>query len=287
MTGFGAGEAPLGEGKVNLEARSVNHRFLEVRVNLAPELAAHASHVEQLARGRLQRGRYDISARLVGPALTTPALDTERARAAYQALRALRDELAPDSELPLTLLAAMPDLFRVPDEPSAEPARQALSDAFDRAVGALDAMRSREGEALAQDLRGHLGEAQKLCSTIAEHTPLLVAANRQRLRERLDRLLQDVSVELDSGRLEMEVALLADRADVSEELARLDSHLAQFERLLGSTSPVGRTLEFLLQEMVREANTIGSKAPDAQVAQRVVDLKATLERLREQVQNVE
>jgi len=286
MTGFGVGEAPLAGGRVVVEARSVNHRFLEVRVNVPAELQPHAFALDQRVRKRLGRGRIEVTARLFGATMPAPELDLERARSAFAALGRLRDELAPRSDVPLELLAAVPELFRAASEPEPEAARKALEAALDDAVAALTTMRSREGAALAADLTKHLAESRTICSAITELTSNATEAFRRRIEGRLAQLL-DGSAELEPGRLEAEVALLADRSDVSEELARLASHIDQFGGLLENDDPVGRTLEFLLQEMAREANTIASKSPDAQLTQQAVSLKACIERLREQVQNVE
>lgn len=287
MTGFGVGEAPLAGGRVVVEARSVNHRFLEVRVNVPAELQPHAFALDQRVRSQLGRGRLEVTARLFGPALSAPELDLARARSAFVALGELRDELAPGAELPLELLAAVPELFRAAAEPEHAAARRALETALDTAVVALTMMREREGESLARDLAKHLDDCRAIRTTISERTAEVAEAFRRRLEGRLSQLLESTDVELEPSRLEAEVALLADRCDVSEELARLASHVDQFAELLQTTEPVGRTLEFLLQEMAREANTIASKSPDAQLTQQAVSLKACIERLREQVQNVE
>lgn len=287
MTGFGVGEAPLGGGRIVVEARSVNHRFVEVRVNLPPELSTHAYLLEQHVRTRIARGRFDITARVMGSALPPAELDADRARAAFEALAQLRDEVAPSAELPLSILAAVPDLFRVPELPATEPIRVALTAALDAALDALDLLRQREGAALARDLTTHITDARQIAAAIAQRTANVAKGYRERLRERVARLLSGTDVEPDPGRLEMELAMLADRSDVSEELARLGSHLDQLEGLLDVDQPIGRTMEFLLQELAREANTVASKSPDAALTQRAVDLKAAVERMREQVQNIE
>lgn len=287
MTGYGAGEAKLQDARVVLEARSLNHRFLEIRVALPSELAVHAIYVEQLCRERLRRGRFSIGVRLHGFTQPAGGLDLTRAKAVFEAFGTLRDQVAPGADVPLALLAGIPDLFGASADLAPELVRESLRSALGQALEALDGMRLLEGEALARDLRGHLGEARRLCAEVAERGPLLIDGCRRRLRERIAALLAEGVFQADPGRLEQEVALAADRTDVSEELARLGSHFDQFDRLLEAAEPVGRTLEFLLQEMAREANTIGSKSQDATIAQRVVELKALLERLREQVQNVE
>lgn len=286
MTGFGVGEAPLGDGRLTLELRALNHRFLEVRVRLPNELAEHAFFLEQLAREKLSRGRFEVGVRLAGSALPAPKFSVERGRAIYEGLKLLAVEVAPGSELPVTVLAQLSHLLLDPASTDADTARQALTLAFSSAKVHLDEMRSREGKALEADLRARLAELTRLNAEVMARSPEVVEASRARLKERLERLLGAVP-NLDEQRLESEVALLADRADVAEEVARLGSHFSQFELLLGSQEPVGRRLEFLLQEMAREANTIGSKSQDAKLAHLVVSMKAEVERIREQVQNVE
>jgi uncharacterized protein (TIGR00255 family) len=289
MTGFGLGEAPLspGSGKLAVEIRGVNHRFLDVRVRAPRELADLGSLLEQLAREKLTRGRYEIAMRAEGVVLGAPVLDRERARAAYKALCELRDEVAPGSEVPLTLLGSMPDLFVPAVDREIERLREATRAAFDAAVVSLDAMRVREGGALHDDLARRLESVRRLSQGVEKRAPEVVEAHRRRLRERADRLRAQTEIEVDGARLEQELALFAERSDVCEELTRLQSHCAQFIALLACEEAVGRRLDFLLQEMAREANTVGAKSPDAHIAHAIVELKAEIERMREQVQNVE
>jgi uncharacterized protein (TIGR00255 family) len=214
------------------------------------------------------------------------ALDVDRARSAYQALCKLRDELSPNSDVPLSLLTAVPDLFAPATERERETMRAACKEAFERAAVALEGMRGEEGRALAEDLRGRLEAVRRAADGITARAPLLVELYQKRLKQRLGRLVGG-DLPVDPGRLEQEIALLADRSDVTEELTRLSSHCTQFEALFDSREACGRRLDFLLQEMVREVNTIGSKAQDAEVAHLVVEAKSELERMREQVQNVE
>ncbi|MCC6555443.1 MAG: DUF1732 domain-containing protein, partial [Polyangiaceae bacterium] len=212
-----------------------------------------------------------------------------RARAAFRALAELRDDLAPGDPVPLSLLAAVPDLFAPVGGAELEAAREAVRTAIERAITAMEAMCRREGDALAADMRARVEKVRALAGEVAARADGARDALRERLRERLSRLLAGVEAGVDAGRVEAEVALLADRSDVAEEVTRLRSHLDQFEGVLGDASgePCGRRLDFLLQEMVREANTLGAKAQDAAVSQRVVAIKVELERLREQAQNVE
>jgi uncharacterized protein (TIGR00255 family) len=287
MTGFGVGDAPLGDGRVVVELRALNHRFLDVRVRLPEELLDQSFFIEQLARESLARGRFDIGVRLEGAALPPPRFSVERARALYRGLAQLRDELAPGTELPVTALTGMPDLVTNPTTADSEGARTALKAAFDAALLRLDEMRRHEGDALLRELSARLASARNLRATISLRGPEMLDGYRTRLRERLDRLLSESGVQVDAGRLEAEIVILADRSDVTEELVRLDSHFDQFARLLNADGPVGRRLDFLLQEIGRESNTIGAKSQDAPIAHLVVEMEAELERIREQVQNVE
>ncbi len=287
MTGFGTGSAPLGEGRVLLEVRSLNHRFLETRVRLPSEIAEQTFYLEQRCRELLQRGRYDVSGRVEGHVLPAANFDVDRAKATYEALCRLRDAVAPDTEVPLSLLASLPDLLTRELSSDSASVRTALDDALEQAVARLDEMRSTEGEYLASDLSARLQTARGIRDTIAQSHPELAASFRKRVEDRLSRVLETYQVEVEPSRLEAEIVLLSERADVAEELTRLSMHFDQFEQLCRSEGPVGRRLDFLLQEVGREANTIGSKCQDATLAHLVVELKTELERMREQVQNVE
>ncbi|MEQ8456026.1 MAG: YicC/YloC family endoribonuclease [Sandaracinaceae bacterium] len=287
MTGHGVGEAPLGQGRVLVEIRAVNHRYLDVRVKLPTDVAEHGGAVEERVRRSLRRGRVEVQARLQGDVCGPPALDVDRARAAFGQLSALRDELRPGEPVPLSLLSCVPDLFSASGEKDHEAASEALALATDAACEEVWTMRGREGEALAADLSGHLDALLAQLASVQARVPEMVDGYRQRLRGRIERLLEDGDVSLDPGRLEHEVALFADRADIAEEIARLSSHAAQMRALLrGEDETAGKRLDFLLQEMTRETNTIGSKSADAALAQSVVEMKAAVSRMREQAQNI-
>lgn len=286
MTGFGLGDAPLRGGRVSSEVRSLNHRFLELRVRLPPEIADQTFFVEQLCRERLSRGRYDVSVRVDAAALPPFEMDIERARSAFAALERLRDEVCPKSELSLASLATFPTLFVTTGVSDPEPLRAALAQSLGAALDSLDEMRGAEGASLCTELALRLAVLRTLLGSLAEQGPALLAAQQSRLGQRLQRLLGGVDA-LDPGRLAMEVALLADRCDITEEIVRLGSHFDQFQHLLDAAGPSGRKLDFLLQEMARETNTIGAKCQDASLSHLVVSLKAEVERLREQVQNIE
>ncbi len=288
MTGFGTGEAPFGTGKLSVEVRGVNHRFLDVRVRVPREMTELAPYVEQLAREKLTRGRFEIAVRVEGMHLGAAVLDRDRARAVFQQLSELRDELAPGAEVPLSLLSSIPDLFVPAVERESEALRGALRKAFDGAVRSLDEMRAREGAALGQDLVKRLDAVRRIAREVAHRGPEVLDAHRRRLKERAELLRMAAELGgVDPGRLEQEIALFAERVDIAEELTRLESHCAQFAQLVASPEAIGRRLDFLLQEMAREANTVGAKSPDAPIAHAIVEVKAEIERMREQVQNVE
>lgn len=273
-------------GKVTVEIRAVNHRYLDVRTRVPHEAADLGPLLEHLARARLSRGRFDVTLRL-GAALSAAAvLDRERARTVLAELRSLRDEIAPGQDVPFWMIALVPEVFVSPLAREEGTVRAAVTLAFDRAVAALDEMRQTEGASLARDLANRLGRIESLVAEVKSKSLGLVEGYRRKLAERVKQIRDALDFAVDPARLEQEIVLYADRIDVTEELTRMGSHIEQFKTLLDQC-PVGRKLDFLLQEMTREVNTVGAKTPDAAVAHLVVELKAEISRMREQVQNVE
>lgn len=287
MTGYGSGRAALGEGHVVIDLRAVNHRFLDVRVRLPSRIQASAPRVERVVRQALTRGRVDATARLEGQTLPQPELDLERARAVFQQLAALRDALSPTDALPLSLLASVPDLFVASRGVDDDALGAVIEDAAERACRAVIAMRDTEGAAIAADLRQRLTDLADHVAAIEVELPNVIEGRRTKLRDRVQTLLSTVDGELEPFRIEQEIAILADRSDVTEELVRLRSHRSQMLDLLeNSGKPVGKRMDFLLQEIGREVNTLGSKVQDTAVTPLVVALKGTVEQMREQAQNV-
>lgn len=287
MTGFGVGRAPLGQGRIVVEVRSVNHRFLDVRVRAPRELADVAMHLEQMVRQRLRRGRFELVLRPDGVITQPSTIDVTRAQSVYESLRALRDRIAPEADVPFSMLSAVPDIFVSDSQDQHESTIDAVGVALTQALDAADAMRRQEGLALRKDMLDRLEAVRKHTKLVAARRDEIVSCYRKRLRDRVQRLLSDIDIEVDPSRVEQEVAIAAERCDVEEEITRLESHFCQFETLSEGDEPVGRRLDFLLQEMAREINTIGAKSQDASVAHSVVEIKAEIERMREQVQNVE
>lgn len=286
MTGFGAGESTAHGQPLRVELRAVNHRHLDLRVRAPSELSDLAGIVEEMLRARCGRGRIEAQVLWRSPGTSGSELDFERARRAYQQLVQLRDELAPAQEVPFAAVFEVPGVF-VSKPWQRDDVEQALRSATELAVEALAAMRAREGEALATDMRARLALVRQSAASIEQHRPGMLESAQKRLIKRVEKLLEGTAVGLDPARLVQEAAWFAEKSDVAEELTRLASHLDEFERTLDSHGEsVGRKLDFVVQEIGRELNTIGSKANDAEISRHVVELKAELERIREQVQNI-
>jgi len=288
MTGFGAGRGEAGGEAISVELRSVNGKFCEVKPRVPRELSALEPELVKTIKARISRGVIDAFVRREAGAARGPAprADLPLAAAYAKALRDLKDSLGLAGEPTVQDLAAMEGVIAIGDTaPDPQAAATALQLALSAAIDALDQMRRREGEALARDLSARLDAIEKGAREVSLLAPLQVNAVRERLATRIAELTRGVS--LDPARLAQEVAVFADRTDVTEELTRLASHLAQARGLISSQAPAGRKLEFLVQELNREINTIGSKSQHAGIAGMVVELKAELERIREQVQNVE
>lgn len=289
MTGFGAATAETPAGRMAVEIRSFNHRFREVQVRLPRDLAALEDRVRALVQGRVHRGRVEVVVSRDEGARRPRAVrvDLELAGAYARALRELADGVGASGEVTLAQLAALPDVLRVEDDrTAADSLGPALEAAAAAAADALVEMRSAEGKRLAEYVLGRLDAIEGHVEAVAARSHEAVRLHGERLRLRLAEVLAEVPV--DEARLANELALHAERSDISEEITRLRSHLGQARQAVtDEEGPVGRKLEFLLQEMGRETNTIGSKAGDLEIARAVIAMKTALEGLREQIQNIE
>jgi uncharacterized protein (TIGR00255 family) len=288
MTGFGTGEAATPTGRYTVEVRSVNHRFCEILVRLPRDLSPLEDRVRQLIQGRVLRGRVDVAIIREdhGKRMRTVTADLELGAAYASALDDLKRALSIPEPLDLSMLASLPDLIRV-EEPKEdlEASWPAIASGVIAAIDRLVSMREAEGARLRDDLRQRAERLGGHCAAIEERAPVVVDEYRAKLRRRVQELTNGVPV--DQGRLATEVAIFADRADITEEVTRFRGHLAQFQATLDADGAVGRTLEFIVQELGREANTIGSKANDLEITRHVIAIKGELESLREQIQNVE
>ena len=290
MTGFGSATVDTGSASVHVEVRSVNSRHLNVRLGLPRGGEDWEPRLRELAGGRLERGQVDVSVEV--EAAEEPGagleLDEDRVEATLKAFRRLRDEYALPGQVDLPLLVRSGDLLQEARTPAAEVADvDAVEEALAAALDELVEMREREGERLADDLRGRVASMRAGLDRVEEKAPERLERERERLLEAVAELTG--GAEADDEAVAREIALLADKWDVGEELSRARSHVEAFHELIreAEAEPVGRRMSFLAQELHRELNTTGAKANDAEISRHVVEMKNELEGIREQVENVE
>ncbi len=288
MTGYGRGEVDHAGTKISVELNSVNRKQSDIVINLPRDFAALEPRIRQVINEKISRGRMNVMIGLqegangAGPL----ALDTSLARSYHAAMLTLQKELSAPGEITIGTILQAPGVMRSPEHSvKPEEAWPAVQKALGTALGELIKMREREGKHLAKDLIHRLKTLRQATKEIRALYPDVVKKYRATLRERLEKAGLDLP--LDDERLLKEVTIFADRSDVSEELTRLESHLAQFAHHLRKNEPVGRTLEFITQEIFRELNTLGAKSNDAEISQRVVACKSELEKIREQILNLE
>jgi uncharacterized protein (TIGR00255 family) len=288
MTGFGAGQATVDAEELSVEVRSWNHKFCEVKVRLPRELASLEQGIVKTVKDRLARGSVEvfIKRHRMGESGGVPAVDIALAREYFAALSTLAAELRLAGEVRMQDIAAQPGVISVKErEIDLAQASKALETSLVQALDRLTEMRALEGQAIESDIGGRLNLIQELAGQVQALGPKVLAEYQQRLSERVAELARGVAI--DPQRLAQEIAFFAERSDIAEEITRLFSHLDQFRRLSQTPEPSGRKMEFLVQEMNREVNTAGSKSQHPEISSRVVAMKAELERVREQVQNVE
>ena len=288
MTAFGRGEAGADGYRFTVELRTLNHRFCDIRIKLPRRYSDFEEEIKKRVSSQFSRGRIEVSV-LADDALDKVqhlTVDSELAKTYQRLLLILQEELGLEGDLGLESLLNFRDIFALQeDEDSRGNAWRVVETALEQAVADCLQMRKEEGEAIKSDLSGRLHQLEVMTGEVEKRAPLVVVETRDRLHKRIQELLGEA--ELDEARLAQEVAFFAEKSDINEELVRLQSHIRQFSDLLEAEGPRGRQLEFLLQEMHREVNTIGSKANDLEIAKRVIQMKAELERFREQLQNVE
>jgi uncharacterized protein (TIGR00255 family) len=288
MTGYGHGETDYNGTKFTVEVNSVNRKQSDIVINLPRDLAALEPQIRQAINESISRGRTNVvvSYQNGSRASRKLALDVDLARSYHDAMRALQKELDAPGEITIGSILQAPGVMRTPEESfNSGDAWPAIDRALRSALNELIKMREREGKHLAKDLIRRLKAMRKQIKEIRGLHPDVVKKYRASLLERIQKAGLPISA--DDERLVKEVSFFADRSDVSEELTRVESHLAQFAHHLRRHEPVGRTLEFITQEIFRELNTLGAKANDAGISQRVVACKAELEKIREQIQNLE
>jgi uncharacterized protein (TIGR00255 family) len=288
MTGFGRGEA-LGEGRTWVaEVRTVNHRFLDQRVILPRLFAALEEPVKKMVAAALDRGRVDITFSLLGLAVAEPRLVINEcvARQYHHCLQQLVNDYGLDSAVTLKDMLTSRDVISLEEQrPDMDAEWPLISQALTAALNDCDIMREKEGQALQTDLLNRLVKFEAIVGQIENMLPELQQQRQADLRLRVNKLLD--GLDIDPVRLAQETAIMADKSDVTEEITRLGSHMAQFRAFLVSDEPVGRRLDFLMQEFLREVNTLSSKIANASIAHLGVEMKNEIEKLREQVQNIE
>lgn len=289
MTGQGQGRRAFDQTEIAVEVRAVNNRFLKLQIKLSDGLSGLEAQIENTVRQSLKRGSLQLSVHLHGGGYAGDYKIQENVVEAYfLQCQQIAKRLGISGEVSLDKLLGLPGVTA--DATSSE-ITEDLSNAILEVVGealeCLNRMRAAEGASMAEELKQQLSLLSDVTGKIVERAPGVIDEYRQRLHTRLSTVLSETGGQVQDADLLREVTLLADKADIREEVVRLNSHFVQFEKLLDDRESQGRKLDFLIQEMFREVNTIGSKAGDAVIAQRVVDLKAVIEQMRELVQNVE
>jgi len=289
MTGFGRGSSGEGAQAVTVEIRSINHRYRDSVMRMPRALQIYEEDVKGLVASRIARGRIELSVSMAGNGQDISCdieVNLGLLRSYVRALNKLKEELGISEGLGLSTIVGLRDvLIARPLEPDIEKTKGNLMEAINEALDGLDSMRGSEGKRLETDFVERLSIVEEAVARIKTRTSGAVEDNLRRFRDNLERLLKDTP--LDPQRVAQEAAIMVDRMDVSEEIVRARSHLKQFRDYLAMDEPVGRRLDFLLQELHREINTLGVKASDAQVSKAIVEVKAEIEKIREQVQNIE
>lgn len=286
MTGFGEASGAIGNASLSVEVQAVNHRHLKLRIRLPEPLAVFEAAAEQLIRRRIPRGSLSLNVQLRGDSTQRLVLDRKLLAAYVEELRAVQAELGLHGTIGFDTLAALPGAlsFAAPDY---APYQADFLRLLEAALAALEQSRRAEGEALAGSLRGQLDEIAHQLAKLAELLPGAVRGYQQRLEQRVADLLAGGAASFENGSLQREVALIAEKSSLQEELDRLQSHVTRIRSQLQSSEPVGRSLEFLAQEMLREANTMAAKSIDADIVHRVLAIKLQVDHIREQVCNVQ
>lgn len=293
MTGFGDASTQRDGVHFAVELRSVNNRYFKATIRLPDELLTLEPELEQAVRKRITRGSVTLTVSLKDTSATAAYQINEAALRAYLSHLQTVEQSTADGSVTIDLgsLLALPGIVQPPDQSGlVERSRSVIYELLDKACSKMCAMRDAEGEGLAADLRQHIATINTHLDVIAERSPNVVNEYHQRLRARIDELMAQAKLKLNETDLVREVALFADRCDISEEIQRLRAHLVQFDQTLERSDddrPAGRTLDFIAQELLREANTIASKSNDAAITHRVVEVKGAIDRIKEQVQNAE
>ncbi|WP_066053086.1 YicC/YloC family endoribonuclease [Robertmurraya korlensis] len=287
MTGFGRSIRSNEHIKVTVEVKTVNHRFAEYHFRIPRSISNFEDKLKKKLNEYIKRGRIEVFIAVEGEGLTNRKLsvDWNLLQDYLQYIKEIQDRFQIQEEVPLKDILKRDEIFSIEEQESGnEYMEELVLDALLEAAQFCVNMREAEGKALQQDIRSHIEKIQSTVEALRQYAPTVTLQYANRLKKRIQ---EYVDLQLDEMRIVTEVAIFADKADINEELTRLDSHIVQFNRFLNDQEPVGRKLDFLVQEMNRETNTIGSKANDAKIAAEVVELKSLIEKIKEQIQNIE
>lgn len=289
MTAYASAESSTNELMVSTEIRAYNSRYLDIALRVPSGYIALEEKLKELISGQVMRGRLEVKIQIKNDSEETNGFEIDRLKAQsfHSVLDQLRAEFGVKSEISLELLLSPGGIIKpVEAAKDTDAIWPAVKDCISQALDQLDVMRKREGDFIARDLFARLERIERRLDQIKSKSSGLLALYQQQLKERVLLLTQNM-VDIDAGRIAQEAAILADRSDISEEIVRAASHLMQFRHLMQSDEPAGRKLNFLLQELHREFNTMGSKVGSAEVSHIIIDVKSELEKIREQIQNVE
>jgi uncharacterized protein (TIGR00255 family) len=289
MTGFGHGQAAGENFSVAVEIKTVNNRFLDVNLRLPNELQSVEARVKKLITSRLSRGRIDVYVNTEKTGDVAYELNRPLISGYLAALEEMRSEFSLSGEPDLNVIARLPNVLQTKKEDAGEDFSKAIEQACGEALDELEAMRAQEGETLRAELESRLAAIENHLPTVEAESESVADEYRERLNKRIENLLKKsgAQIELDQARLAQEVAYLAEKSDISEEIARLKSHLEQYRQIMSEAAEVGKKLDFLTQELNREVNTIASKTNNMTVKEAALAMKAEIEKTREQIQNVE
>lgn len=289
MTGYGKSTVEVGDTKIHVEIRSVNHRFLDITTKMPHALLFMEERLKQVVKGLLTRGRVDIFVTLEGETFIEKKIDVnwKIVDQYFTRLKDIQRRYDLTGDISIDMVSKLDHVFSEKEmENDADEWQMALLEAMDNAARQLVEMRLKEGHELYEDLKKRITEVRRWLSSLDERRPMVIEEYKERIRARIEEYTKE-QLRPDETKILQEVALLAEKGDITEELTRLQSHFIQFEGTLSMDEPVGRRLDFIVQEMHREVNTIGSKSNDGKMTEMVVNLKSEMEKVKEQVQNIE
>ncbi len=289
MTGFGRGDSQVADKCFQVELKSVNHRYMDISIKLPKKFTYLEENIRKVIKSHIQRGRIEvyITYENIGESDTNIVVDMALAKDYLKALTRIEKELSVQNDATTSLIGRFPDVIKIEKkEDNEDEIWECLNEALNNALMQMISMRNDEGNKLQLDLIKRLSKTRDYVAQVKERSPIIVQEYRLKLMDRIKEMLEE-EFSLDDNRVAAEVALFADKSNITEEIVRLCSHMDQFKNTLDEEDAVGRKLDFILQEMNREANTIGSKANDLILSNLVINIKSELEKMREQVQNIE